>query len=100
MLASAGGAFASEADLKIPNLDRVTFSSLGGASGHTLMLLGLAVCVLGGLFGHGAPSTGGRQRMSTGEMVVRSAVQSAARSAGTQISRAILRGILGGMSRN
>ena len=51
MLASAGGAFASEADLKIPNLDRVTFSSLGGVSGHTLMLLGLAVCVLGGLFG-------------------------------------------------
>ena len=50
-LAGAGGAFASEADLKIPKLDSVTFSSLGGMSGHTLMLIGLAVCVLGGLFG-------------------------------------------------
>ena len=51
MLASAGGAFASEADLKIPNLDRVTFSTLGGVHGDTLMYIGLAVCVLGGLFG-------------------------------------------------
>jgi len=50
-LASAGGAFASEADLKIPNLDTVKFASLGDVSGHTLMLVGLAVCVLGGLFG-------------------------------------------------
>ncbi|MEN9975081.1 MAG: hypothetical protein RLZZ282_1087, partial [Verrucomicrobiota bacterium] len=49
--AGAGGAYASEADLKIPKLDTVTFSSLGGVSGHTLMLIGLAVCVLGGLFG-------------------------------------------------
>ena len=51
LLAGAGGAFASEADLKIPTLDSVTFSSLGGVTGHTLMLIGLAVCVLGGLFG-------------------------------------------------
>ncbi|KAB2641893.1 MAG: sodium-translocating pyrophosphatase [Verrucomicrobia bacterium] len=51
MLASAGGAFASEADLKIPNLDTVKFASLGGVSGHALMLMGLVVCVLGGLFG-------------------------------------------------
>ena len=49
--AGAGGAYASEADLKIPKLDSVTFSSLGGVSGHTLMLIGLAVCILGGLFG-------------------------------------------------
>ena len=49
--AGAGGAFASEADLKIPNLDSVKFAALGGVSGHTLMLAGLAVCVLGGLFG-------------------------------------------------
>ena len=49
--AGAGGAYASEADLKIPKLDSVTFQSLGGVSGHTLMLLGLVVCVLGGLFG-------------------------------------------------
>jgi K(+)-stimulated pyrophosphate-energized sodium pump len=50
-LAGAGGAFASEADLKIPKLDSVTFSPLGGVSGHTLMLGGLAVCLLGALFG-------------------------------------------------
>ncbi|HWG06140.1 MAG TPA: helicase HerA-like domain-containing protein, partial [Beijerinckiaceae bacterium] len=61
-------------------------------------LLGSIGGALGGLFS-GTPSTGGRQRMSTGELVVRSAVQSAARSAGTQIARAVLRGILGGMSR-
>ncbi len=51
MLAGASGAYASEADLKIPKLDTVKFSSLGGMSGDTLMLIGLAVCVLGGLFG-------------------------------------------------
>lgn len=50
-LAGAGGASASEADLKIPRLDAVTFPSLGGVSGHTLMLAGIAVCVLGALFG-------------------------------------------------
>jgi DNA helicase HerA-like ATPase len=58
--------------------------------------------MLGGMLGRSAqpgPGRGGRQRMSTGELVVRSAVQSAARSAGTQIARAVLRGILGGMTR-
>jgi K(+)-stimulated pyrophosphate-energized sodium pump len=50
-LAGAGASFASEADLKVPKLDSVTFPSLGGVSGHTLMLAGLAVCVLGALFG-------------------------------------------------
>jgi K(+)-stimulated pyrophosphate-energized sodium pump len=50
-LASASGALAGEADLKIPKLDSVTFSSLGGVSGHALMLAGLVVCILGGLFG-------------------------------------------------
>ena len=58
--------------------------------------------MLGGLFG-GSSATGGkgagRQRMSTGEMIVRSAAQSAARSIGTQVTRAILRGVLGGISR-
>ncbi|MEI6656621.1 MAG: sodium-translocating pyrophosphatase, partial [Verrucomicrobiota bacterium] len=49
--AGAGGAFASEADLKIPNLDSVKFAALGGVSGHALMLAGLVVCILGGLFG-------------------------------------------------
>jgi K(+)-stimulated pyrophosphate-energized sodium pump len=50
-LASASGALAGEADLKIPKLDSVTFSSLGGVSGYALMVAGLVVCVLGGLFG-------------------------------------------------
>jgi K(+)-stimulated pyrophosphate-energized sodium pump len=49
--AGAGGAYASEADLKIPKLDSVTFPSLGGVSGTALMVVGLVVCVLGGLFG-------------------------------------------------
>ena len=51
MLAGASSAFASEADLKIPNLDSVKFAALGDVSGKTLMLAGLVVCVLGGLFG-------------------------------------------------
>ena len=62
-------------------------------------LMGTVGGMLGGLLGGGSSTTGGRQRMSTGELVMRSAVQSAARSAGTQIARAVLRGILGGMSR-
>ena len=54
--------------------------------------------VLGGLFSEPV-GRGGRQRMSTGEMVLRSAAQSAARSVGTQIARSVIRGILGGLSR-
>ncbi|MCI0465817.1 MAG: DUF853 domain-containing protein [Beijerinckiaceae bacterium] len=60
-------------------------------------LLGSLTGALGGLF---KPAAGaGRQRMSAGELALRSAVQSVARTAGTQIGRAILRGILGGRSR-
>jgi DNA helicase HerA-like ATPase len=59
--------------------------------------------VLGGVFGESTPSANatsskGRQRMSTGELIVRSVAQSAARSVGTQITRAILRGVLGGLT--
>ena len=69
---------------------------LMGGGGPNAGLGGL----LGGILGGGASTTkGGRQRMSTGEMIIRSATQSAARSIGTQISRAILRGVLGGISR-
>ncbi len=60
-------------------------------------LLGTLGGALGGLFGK--TSSSGRQRMSTGEIVLRSAVQSAARTAGTKIGQAILRGILGGKSK-
>ncbi|HPU55425.1 MAG TPA: sodium-translocating pyrophosphatase [Verrucomicrobiota bacterium] len=42
--------FASEAQLKLPALD-VTFPSLGGISGHNLMLIGIGVCFLAALFG-------------------------------------------------
>lgn len=47
----ATGAFASEADIVIPPLDKVSFSGLGGISGATLMYLGLAVCLVGAVFG-------------------------------------------------
>ncbi|MDE2362301.1 MAG: DUF853 family protein, partial [Hyphomicrobiales bacterium] len=63
-------------------------------------ILGEIGGMLGGILGGGSTSaTGKRQRMSTGEMIVRSAAQSAARSVGTTLTRAILRGVLGGMSR-
>ena len=56
--------------------------------------------MIGGALGNGGGSSGGRgNRMSTGEMILRSAAQSAARSIGTQITRAILRNVLGGMRR-
>ena len=46
------GARASEADLVMPKLDDPTIANfLGGMTGHTLLLIGLAVCVLGGAFG-------------------------------------------------
>ncbi len=47
----ATGVFASEADIKIPPLDQVSFPGLGGVSGSTLMYLGLAVCLVGAAFG-------------------------------------------------
>ncbi|MFO0749402.1 MAG: sodium/proton-translocating pyrophosphatase, partial [Myxococcota bacterium] len=43
-------AFASEADLRLPNLAREDVRFLG-MTGHALLLIGLVVCVLGGLFG-------------------------------------------------
>ena len=45
-----GSASASEADLRLPKLD-VTFPALGNMTGHTLMLAGLVICVIGALFG-------------------------------------------------
>ncbi len=63
-------------------------------------ILGQIGGMLGGVLGQTTQPPGrGRQRMSTGELIMRSAVQSAARSAGTQITRAVLRGILGSMTR-
>ncbi|MDD2804920.1 MAG: sodium-translocating pyrophosphatase [Elusimicrobiales bacterium] len=48
MLMSAVPAFASEADLVIPDLASVTFL---GMNGHNLLLAGLVICVLGVVFG-------------------------------------------------
>src|SRR5207237_364098 len=45
------GVSASEADIKIPPLDTVSFSGLGGMKGTTLMYLGIVICALGAIFG-------------------------------------------------
>ncbi len=42
---------ASEADIKIPDLTQVSFDGLGGTSGLTLMYIGLALCIVGAIFG-------------------------------------------------
>ena len=63
----------------------------GGFLGNITSSLG---GVLGGMF-----TRGPHGRMSTGEVVLRSAAQSAARSVGTQLTRAILRGVLGGLTK-
>ena len=78
--------------------DRSQKEGVAGASEpSTGGLLGSIGGALGRLFSK--QSGGGRQRMSAGEIAVRSAVQSAARTAGTKIGQAILRGILGGKSK-
>ena len=51
LLLSAAGLHASDADLKIPPLDSVTFDGLGGVSGYTLMYLGIVMCAIGAAFG-------------------------------------------------
>ena len=50
-LLSAIGVSASEADIKIPDLSTVKFGGLGGMSGHTLMMAGIAICAVGAIFG-------------------------------------------------
>ena len=51
LLPTATSLHASEADLKIPLLDNVTFDALGGVNGITLMYLGIVVCAIGAVFG-------------------------------------------------
>ncbi|HUC86104.1 MAG TPA: sodium-translocating pyrophosphatase, partial [Candidatus Acidoferrales bacterium] len=48
---SAAAARAGDADLKIPPLDTVKFSGLGGVTGVQLMYMGLVMCGIGALFG-------------------------------------------------
>ncbi|HYV28473.1 MAG TPA: sodium/proton-translocating pyrophosphatase, partial [Candidatus Eisenbacteria bacterium] len=43
--------FASEADIKIPDLNQVRFDGLGGVSGTALMYLGIVICAIGAVFG-------------------------------------------------
>src|SRR3989442_10957877 len=50
-LLAATGVNASEADIKIPPLDTVSFSGLGGMKGTTLMYLGIVICAVGAIFG-------------------------------------------------
>jgi K(+)-stimulated pyrophosphate-energized sodium pump len=47
----AAGLRASEADIKIPRLDTVTFDGLGGIGGYTLMYFGIFMCIIGAGFG-------------------------------------------------
>jgi K(+)-stimulated pyrophosphate-energized sodium pump len=50
LLAGMTSSFAGEADIKLPNLDTVSFFG-GGLSSHAILYFGLAVCVVGALFG-------------------------------------------------
>jgi len=51
-MCSTTNLFAGEADIKIPDLSRITFNILGSdVSGLSLMYAGLAVCVIGLVFG-------------------------------------------------
>src|ERR1041385_4841074 len=43
--------FASEADIKIPDLSQVAFNGLGGMSGSMLMHIGIGICAVGAAFG-------------------------------------------------
>jgi K(+)-stimulated pyrophosphate-energized sodium pump len=50
--AGAAGALGSEADIKLPDLDQVSFPLFGGqVGGNLLMYIGLVVCLVGAAFG-------------------------------------------------
>ena len=51
LFASASSAFASDADINIPDLKAVTFPGLGGISGISLMYFGIIMCAIGAVFG-------------------------------------------------
>src|SRR5882762_8104378 len=50
-LFASTGVYASEADIHIPDLSKVTFPGLGGVGGVTLMYYGILICVAGAIFG-------------------------------------------------
>ena len=49
--AGAGLARAGEADLKLPDLSSVKFGGMGGMNGQQILLIGIAICAFGLLFG-------------------------------------------------
>jgi K(+)-stimulated pyrophosphate-energized sodium pump len=51
LIAAVLPAWGGEAELNLPDLSGVNFPALGGLSGFTLMLLGIGVCAIGGVFG-------------------------------------------------
>ena len=51
ILGASTGVYASEADIKIPDLTQVKFDGLGGVSGVTLMYFGILMCAIGAIFG-------------------------------------------------
>ena len=87
----AGPSASAPAGARNPAPGQAAQPPAGG--GGILAELGSA---LGRVWNSGGSSRG---RMSTGQLVVRSAVQSAARSIGTQVAREVLRGVLGGLQR-
>jgi K(+)-stimulated pyrophosphate-energized sodium pump len=48
---TASFARAGEADLKLPNLSSVNFAGMGGLNGQQVLLIGIAICIFGLLFG-------------------------------------------------
>ncbi len=51
LIGASAGAFAGEADIKIPDLTQVKFDGLGGVSGVALMYFGIVMCAIGAIFG-------------------------------------------------
>ncbi len=51
LIGASTGAFAGEADIKIPDLTQVKFDGLGGVSGVALMYFGIVMCAIGAIFG-------------------------------------------------
>ncbi|MBI1176762.1 sodium-translocating pyrophosphatase [bacterium] len=49
--ALAGQVHAGEADLNLPPLDQVHFTTFGGLGGYTVLYIGLIVCAIGAAFG-------------------------------------------------
>src|SRR5260221_4836258 len=51
VLGGSTGALASESDIKIPDLSKVSFPGLGNVGGVTLMYVGIVICLIGAVFG-------------------------------------------------